>query len=502
MDEYEGDETEIATLFSRASKALNVKCCVSSRPHLPFRVAFVERPSLVLETLTVPDIIRFVTDTLGASHLWKNLASQNSQGAQDLIDDVVAYANGVFLWVTIVVASLLRGLGSNDDISKLQERLRALPRKLETLYDHIIFKVDEIYQEERSRIFRLVHTAARLGGTCTQLTLLQLSLALDFDFDFTLKANPDSFTEAQMYKRCVEMETRLITRCGGLLELQRHKSLERLRNLYEHNVSANVPVSYLHRTVQEYLEKKELQSILQQRASLSTLPQFNPHLAIVIAYLLQLNLDINLQISLLEPGRAEKYSTSDVIMATLTCLRAMQDDESLSHFIYLNLCDRLFSLIGQLSKNNKDVESHFPPSRDMLTTVREARLDRYLQYLTPRQPVKNMEALLKEAATIQILWAKWFDDIMPHRENIELKSDLKFFIEHAARITEEDLDILRLRLPRACWDDIEKDLAAHQLPIMQQQPNRSKGIYAFVQNKENRKGTREHESGSSRCHTQ
>lgn len=61
LDEYEGDENEIAELFREISQLPNVKCCVSSRPHLAFLDEFAGCPGLRLEDLTYPDIERFVS---------------------------------------------------------------------------------------------------------------------------------------------------------------------------------------------------------------------------------------------------------------------------------------------------------------------------------------------------------------------------------------------------------------------------------------------------------
>ena len=62
LDEYEGDENEIAELFGEISRLPHVKSCVSSRPHLVFHDAFEGHPGLRLEDFTYPDIERDVTD--------------------------------------------------------------------------------------------------------------------------------------------------------------------------------------------------------------------------------------------------------------------------------------------------------------------------------------------------------------------------------------------------------------------------------------------------------
>jgi hypothetical protein len=62
LDEYEGDENEIAELFGEISWLPHVKSCVLSRPHLAFHDAFEGHPGLRLEDFTYPDIERDVAD--------------------------------------------------------------------------------------------------------------------------------------------------------------------------------------------------------------------------------------------------------------------------------------------------------------------------------------------------------------------------------------------------------------------------------------------------------
>jgi hypothetical protein len=54
------------------------------------------------------------------------LSNQLKQGA--IVKDIVAKADGVFLWVVLVVVSLLEGLSNRDEISYLQRRIDLLPQ--------------------------------------------------------------------------------------------------------------------------------------------------------------------------------------------------------------------------------------------------------------------------------------------------------------------------------------------------------------------------------------
>jgi hypothetical protein len=57
--------------------------------------------------------------------------------APELVRDIVAIVNRVFLWLTLVVDSLLRGLGNRDTILDLQKRLVYSQAILKTLRSHV-----------------------------------------------------------------------------------------------------------------------------------------------------------------------------------------------------------------------------------------------------------------------------------------------------------------------------------------------------------------------------
>ena len=79
-----------------------------------------------LQDLTQQDIQQYVSDKLEADIKMQRLAMARRHDVQGLIGEIVTSASGVFLWIRLVVASLLRGLGNDDSIDDLQARLRAL----------------------------------------------------------------------------------------------------------------------------------------------------------------------------------------------------------------------------------------------------------------------------------------------------------------------------------------------------------------------------------------
>jgi hypothetical protein len=153
LDEYDGEYEMIAELMKSAANSNSVKVCASSRPLLVFEDAFRTSPTLRLQDLNFDDISNYVRDRLDNDARFRRLAQEDPQTVFKLVKEIVTKADGVFLWVRLVVKSLLDGLSNRDSISDLQRRLRLLPPDLEGLYTHMLDLIDGFYVVKASEMF-------------------------------------------------------------------------------------------------------------------------------------------------------------------------------------------------------------------------------------------------------------------------------------------------------------------------------------------------------------
>jgi hypothetical protein len=299
LDEYDGDYDTILELFNDIASFPNIKVCLSSRPLLVFEDAFSSGPGLRLQDLTRPDIERFVDDKLHNNQKFMQLAQDEPERAPALIHEIVMKADGVFLWVALVVKSLLAGLGNRDGILDLQKRLRILPSDLEALYQHMLMsRIEPFYLTQASQIFQIIRAAREIEEIEKQnaglgpLTVLDLSFAMDSDTDLAITAEISPSSEEAISTRCRVMDDRLKSRCAGLIEIggleNAHFSASRKDKARIHG-----RVQYLHRTVRDYLEKPDVWQILLARTSRT---EFNPNLALLKSCILRLKL-----VSIVEP---------------------------------------------------------------------------------------------------------------------------------------------------------------------------------------------------------
>lgn len=166
LDEFEGDHEEIATILCNIPEnhASNIKVCLSSRPWPVFREKFYDCPTLRLQTLTYNDIHVYVTDKFLNNNAFKKLSCRDIS-ALDLISEIATKADGVFLWVHLVVKDVLRGIRNLDKMSQLRKMINATPRDLEPLFDHLINEIDPIYLLWASKAFQIERTARELAGS-------------------------------------------------------------------------------------------------------------------------------------------------------------------------------------------------------------------------------------------------------------------------------------------------------------------------------------------------
>jgi hypothetical protein len=293
LDEYEGDYEEVAKLIHDAASK-NTKLCVSSRPLIIFEDSFRLGRKLCLQDLTFQDIRHYVRDRLSQNERFQQLTVEEPDEAPELIVETVKKADGVFLWVTLAVKSLLAGLRNHDSLSYLRKRLLTMPKKLSDMYTYMLLQIDPLYQKKASEYFQLLHVVNQVDEMTNptdedpeMLTIFGLALADDEDDpNLAYSQKIELWTDSKITRVCERMEDHLKARCSGLLEVQRYHFSTRSKDLQPRRAvnDARRRVRYLHRTLREYLEEPEF---WKSQLQLTSTYNFNPHLQILKSYVLQ-----------------------------------------------------------------------------------------------------------------------------------------------------------------------------------------------------------------------
>ena len=256
LDEYDGQHSELVELIIGLLDTRSIKFCLSSRPWNVFESAFNGKDvrKVYLEDLNKPDIELFVKNKLVDRADFVRYQKRDSR-CNAITKEVVEKAQGVFLWVFLVVRSLAEGLDNADRFIDLQRRLRSFPADLDAYFRHILFSLDPIYREQTAHAFQV-----------SLYTVRPLSLLNHWFLDreeeyggFAIEMGIELMSRDERKSRNAEMRQRLNGRCKGLLE-----------------VKSNDEVSFLHRTVKDFLLAEDMQRLLAAWAH----GQFDVNLAI------------------------------------------------------------------------------------------------------------------------------------------------------------------------------------------------------------------------------
>jgi hypothetical protein len=272
LDEYNGDHEDLIELLQHMARSSIIKLCVASRPWNFFQDAFggMLTHRLKLEDLTRKDIWRFTEDRLCQNKHFRAL-QQREPRCQELINEIRDSAQGVFLWVFLIVRFLLRGLSNADRISELQKRLRMLPSDLGKLLRHILDTTDEVYHEHQARLF------ITAGHTHAPLSLMTYSYIDEDNPSFAQQLPIAALTISDNLDWLRHMRIRVNAHCNGLLECMSASADWQLligdaeassvkRSISPVMLSKGFRVTFLHRSVRDFIATKEIDDLLNSRS--------------------------------------------------------------------------------------------------------------------------------------------------------------------------------------------------------------------------------------------
>ena len=233
----EANAKELVKHFDRLTSKLssvdtNVSICFSCR-HFPL-VALEHGLTIVVEDENSGDILRYVQDQLRQGF------SDNIK-RQDLEREIVRKASGVFQWVVLVVATMLRLSDEGYGIRRIQKKLQEIPSELHSLYQDILDSIKKRDDSSQSlRLMQWVCFAQR------PLSLEELRFAIIIDAD-TIYTTLKECTESEAYVESNEQMRKWIkVLSGGLIEVEKRG--------YHHIAQ------FIHQSVNDYLIQSGLQS--------------------------------------------------------------------------------------------------------------------------------------------------------------------------------------------------------------------------------------------------
>ncbi|KIW85442.1 hypothetical protein Z517_00832 [Fonsecaea pedrosoi CBS 271.37] len=290
LDEFRDDvdgTTAIRAIQDVLKDQNRTKLCISSRPQTSLDALYQGCPKIIMQDLTETDIRSYIEDNLTGSPLTSHLGGTSSMQASQLVDEVVVRADGVFLWVTLVVKSLLRGIKNEDNWETLMERLDQLPSEIFDLYAHMWKRMADdypIYAKEAALYLKIIQCFG-------QQNLFQMTIMADDHLraHFSKSTATWGMEQFEMEVDHNKTEKRIAVCCAGFLEVsykppdhflekelevrktrleqsalkQQPQVLQRLLQYYR--LEMTTTVDFVHRTAAEFLRTPTGQGLLQAR---------------------------------------------------------------------------------------------------------------------------------------------------------------------------------------------------------------------------------------------
>jgi hypothetical protein len=240
LDEYDGSEWEIIDILKTLTQSQNVKICASSRPWSAFQKEFGHAQRMfLLQEFTKGDMENYVDSMLAKNDTFRQLAHKDARCYQ-LVVEIAERANGVWLWVFLVVRDLLRDINTGETYSTLNARLRSLPGELNQYFGRILNRIDPFFRKDTARIFLItVESASPLP-----LFALEFLESESMDEDYAVKASVDPLKIDTIAKTCARWRLQLHARCGDLLLVRTDDTED---GFFKHSID------FLHRTVRDFL---------------------------------------------------------------------------------------------------------------------------------------------------------------------------------------------------------------------------------------------------------
>lgn len=233
----------------------SIKICVSSR-HFPVFENMPVDHRIRLQDLTKYDIIDFVQNSLQYDHGVRTEMTVNAQDFQELIKSIVERADGVFLWVSLVVKAVERGLSNDDPISVLRERVNSTPLRLEELFRSLLDSIEGCHAQMVVLLLALAiirppvsidNFVLSLPGCRQFFRAMETSKPGSIDDTFHFDNAPEAFELTPQMVRSTK--SKLLFRCKGLLEIVPC----RLGDVYDVDKYVGGRVTFLHRSISEFL---------------------------------------------------------------------------------------------------------------------------------------------------------------------------------------------------------------------------------------------------------
>jgi hypothetical protein len=220
LDEYDGKEEDMveSLRFLSNTTSREIKICVSSRPRTLFTRIFNDSGrTLIMQEYTWKDMTTYVQKKLCESDAFKALDVTQKESRR-MVNDIAEHAQGVWLWVYLVISALIQAMNRNESFRSLQKILLELPSELEGVFQHITDSVEKRYRKQMAQIILVALESHSLPDPFPMHAFCLLEEE-ESDPDYVFNCNiKTAFTKKELEITNNRWIDRVHTRCSYLIE--------------------------------------------------------------------------------------------------------------------------------------------------------------------------------------------------------------------------------------------------------------------------------------------
>jgi hypothetical protein len=244
-EEYHENHSRLVQLLQNLieasdGKIIKVMLCLTSRPENLFKDTFWGCPGFRIHEHTHLDVQVYVNTRMNMylrsrPDLCTDARTMGSLNGT--IKEVIRRAQGVFLWVRLVVTDIIEGLIDGDSPDKLHQNLSAIPGDgdLQELYSGILLRMRPNYLREAFAMLQIAYSAIEPMQFRHFFQALHITNFGSANYDWAVPTEP-------------EMERKLLSRCRGFLEVQKSFTTDEQGSEYN-----GLVVQFLHQSVKDFL---------------------------------------------------------------------------------------------------------------------------------------------------------------------------------------------------------------------------------------------------------
>ncbi|KAF3002784.1 hypothetical protein E8E14_000058 [Neopestalotiopsis sp. 37M] len=217
-----------------------LKICLASRswPFFEKELGGNARiPSFAIHDFTANDIRLYASALLEEPLQILDLPVARPSDSQQLVNEIIDRANGVFVWVRVVVDNLRRHITDGTSIEVLRKKILEYPEELQNLYEYTVTRIPKNYWQELEMALKVLFSSQ------TALTLSELYVVTQI---CTGHQPLEDFQASQ------QTLAWLASRSGGLIE-EIHISSTSGDDSHQQELVTISSVQFIHQTVQDFV---------------------------------------------------------------------------------------------------------------------------------------------------------------------------------------------------------------------------------------------------------